>query len=519
MHLSYYFLQFVSSALHEKLKGFVLAECYLQNREEVVFAFCNPTEEFFIKLNLHQEHVWLSFPSEFSKNKKGTYAIFNELKNLKVIGCIQHLNDRSFHIEFENDFSILFKLHGSRSNILLFYQNDCIDILNKNLPHDKEVNLSQVHKNTSQTYAEFVAIEGNFKKLFPAFDKEIVRYLDVNGYQTKSIEEKWMLIQEVLKTLNTKHFYLIKSEEERIELNLFSKGVIIAETTDAIEACNLYERYFGQIFYFEKERKSITAYLLQKIKKSKSYLEIVEVKLNEIKNRIPYNQIADIIMANLYQIDAYAEQVELLNFYTGKTIAVKLKKGITPQKNAEIYYRKSKNQKLEISELEKNIASKKQEVSEYNNLLGLLEQCSDLKSLRKFAKEHHLNEEKAVKTKEQESLFKRFEAEGFEILVGKNARNNDLLTQKYSFKEDLWLHARDVAGSHVLVKYKAGKKFPKTVIEKAAQIAAYYSKRKSDSLCPVIVTTKKFVRKPKGALDGQVIVDREEVVMVKPMLQ
>jgi predicted ribosome quality control (RQC) complex YloA/Tae2 family protein len=67
-----------------------------------------------------------------------------------------------------------------------------------------------------------------------------------------------------------------------------------------------------------------------------------------------------------------------------------------------------------------------------------------------------------------------------------------------------------------LIKYKAGKKFPKNVVEKAAQLAAYYSKRKTDSLCPVIVTPKKFVRKPKGALEGQVMVEREEVLLVKP---
>ena len=115
-----------------------------------------------------------------------------------------------------------------------------------------------------------------------------------------------------------------------------------------------------------------------------------------------------------------------------------------------------------------------------------------------------------------ESLFKKFTINGFDILVGKNAKNNDLLTKSYSHKEDLWLHARDVAGSHVLIKYKSGVKFPKNVIEKAAQLAAYYSKRKSDSLCPVIVTPKKYVRKAKKAKDGEVVVEREEVILVKP---
>jgi predicted ribosome quality control (RQC) complex YloA/Tae2 family protein len=90
------------------------------------------------------------------------------------------------------------------------------------------------------------------------------------------------------------------------------------------------------------------------------------------------------------------------------------------------------------------------------------------------------------------------------------------LTQKYSFKDDLWLHAKDVAGSHVLIKYQSGKNFPKEVIERAAQLAAWNSKRKNENLCPVAFTFKKFVRKRKGDPAGTVVVEREEVILVEP---
>ena len=109
-----------------------------------------------------------------------------------------------------------------------------------------------------------------------------------------------------------------------------------------------------------------------------------------------------------------------------------------------------------------------------------------------------------------------FEDRGFTILVGRNAANNDLLTQKYAHKDDLWLHAKDVAGSHVVIRHRAGFPVPEPVIEHAAQLAAWYSRRQNDSLCPVTVTPKKFVRKPKGARPGQVKVEREEVRLVKP---
>ena len=143
-----------------------------------------------------------------------------------------------------------------------------------------------------------------------------------------------------------------------------------------------------------------------------------------------------------------------------------------------------------------------------------LSQLSDHKELRKYIKDNNLLPQK--KEEKTEDLFKKFIIDGFEVLVGRNAKNNDTLTQKYAYKEDLWLHAKDVAGSHVVVKFQAGKKFPKPVIEKAAQLAAWYSKRKNESLCPVTYTLKKHVRKPKGAIAGSVIVEKESVILVKP---
>jgi predicted ribosome quality control (RQC) complex YloA/Tae2 family protein len=100
--------------------------------------------------------------------------------------------------------------------------------------------------------------------------------------------------------------------------------------------------------------------------------------------------------------------------------------------------------------------------------------------------------------------------------VGRNAENNDKLTLKHAHKEDLWLHAKDVAGSHVVIKHQSGKQFPKEVIHRAAELAAFNSKRRTDSLCPVICTPKKYVRKRKGDPPGTVVVEREKVIMVEP---
>jgi predicted ribosome quality control (RQC) complex YloA/Tae2 family protein len=164
-----------------------------------------------------------------------------------------------------------------------------------------------------------------------------------------------------------------------------------------------------------------------------------------------------------------------------------------------------------------NIEAKEELMQELQGHISKVEAIESLRELRKYIK-NNVSEQNDKQVLTVQDLFKYVNYQGWEILIGKNSRNNDLLTQRYARKEDLWLHARDVSGSHVVIRRQAGKKFPVNVIEKAAGIAAYYSKRKNDTLCPVIVTPKKYVRKTKDLLEGQVIVDKEEVVLIEPSL-
>jgi predicted ribosome quality control (RQC) complex YloA/Tae2 family protein len=240
-------------------------------------------------------------------------------------------------------------------------------------------------------------------------------------------------------------------------------------------------------------------------------------QIQHIETGIKNDQIANIIMANLHAIPERTEVIELFDFYRDKPLKVRLKPDYSPQKNAENYYRKSKNEKIEIQKIMENIEAKEQELAEIDQQIQMIENTETLKEFRKFQRANQLEpSQKSVET--VQDLFKYFKFEGYEILVGRNAKNNDLLTQRYARKDDMWLHARDVAGSHVVIRKQAGKNFPITVIERAAGLAAYFSKRKSDTLCPVIVTPKKFVRKTRDLADGQVIVEKEEVIMIEPQL-
>ena len=164
--------------------------------------------------------------------------------------------------------------------------------------------------------------------------------------------------------------------------------------------------------------------------------------------------------------------------------------------------------------MEKTLAAKKAQAQSLQSLVDRLQEAQDFRALKEFKKEH--KEDLPASKNEVSSPFKVFEVEGFTIWVGKSAKDNDEMLRNFIHKDDLWLHARNVPGSHVVIRRKGMPAVPQQVVERAASLAAFYSKLKTDSRSPVIVTEAKFVRKVKGSAPGSVAVDKEKVILVAP---
>ncbi|GAB4332884.1 MAG: fibronectin-binding protein EfbA [Flammeovirgaceae bacterium] len=509
MHNNYYFIRQLSKALQKKITGMTLEACFSQAKDELMLGFARPKEDFWVKCTLTSQLNMLSFPEEFVRAKQNSADIFKELIDKEVIGIRQFDNERAFSIRFKEDWELVFKLYGNRSNIILCQNGKPLKLFHQRFPEDMELNIHHLDRKLQQNWESF---QTHGLKIFPTFGTEIKTFLKQEGYENLNLREQWELIQLLLQEMDKGEFYVCETSQG-IELLLFAKGDILFQTNDAISASNEFYYRFTKIFFLDREKKAAIKMLTKKEEQSEQYIEKSQAKLLEIEHGVKNEEIANILMANLHQIPARSKQVTLFDFYRNKNINIKLNELLSPQKNAENYYRKAKNQKIEVENLHQNILQKKKDLEAYRWHLMQIEEIDNLKDLRKYLKDNKLQS-----SSEQEVAFpfKRFFYKNFEILIGKNSANNDLLTQKYAYKEDLWLHARDVSGSHVIIKYQSGKDFPKDVIEKAAEMAAYYSQRRTETLCPVIVTPKKFVRKTKDLAVGEVIIDKEEVIMVKP---
>jgi predicted ribosome quality control (RQC) complex YloA/Tae2 family protein len=139
-----------------------------------------------------------------------------------------------------------------------------------------------------------------------------------------------------------------------------------------------------------------------------------------------------------------------------------------------------------------------------------MQEMDDFKSLKTVTKKENSKDDKVQKS----SPYWTFQVEGLEVFVGKNAKSNDELL-RLTKKNDWWFHAKDVAGSHCVVR-NGGVDLTPVQLEKVGALAAHYSKAKSQSVVPVIYTPRKHVRKPKGFPPGKVIVEKESVVLVEP---
>jgi predicted ribosome quality control (RQC) complex YloA/Tae2 family protein len=515
VHQNYYFLRQLTQALRPMLTGMQAVTAFSQNKDELILGFAKAGKELYIRALLTSHFSSLSFPSGFRRARANTVELMQPLQGQTVEDVVQHQNERSFYLKFTGDYILLFKLFGNRSNIILFQQSVPLELLHNKFSGDADLDPLQMNRELSQNYDAFAAANGNVRKIYPTFGDIPAAYLAERHYDQLPLQEQWELVQNMLDILEApQHYYIIRFQG-KLRLSLLPLGDILHSFSDPLEAINAFTRLYLAETGFERQYEQAKQQLERKRHITQTVLEQSEKKLQELRHDRSYSQAADVIMANLTTIPPRAAEVELYDFYTDQQRLYKLKQNETPQKYAERLYRKAKSQHVEVKQLEEKVERKLEEVIVLEDALQALAEVQDYKQLKNFLREYG----PLLTTKQQEQQeipFRLFESESYKILVGKSAKNNDLLTQRHTFKEDIWLHAKDVSGSHVVIKHQAGKTIPGPVLEKAAQLAAYYSKRKNDSLCPVIYTPKKWVRKPKGSAPGAVVVEREKVLLVKP---
>lgn len=245
-------------------------------------------------------------------------------------------------------------------------------------------------------------------------------------------------------------------------------------------------------------------------------------ELKECDDREKFKIYGDLIMSNLYRLEKGMAEAEVENFYEEGCPMVKIPmdKRYTPTQNAQRYYNEYRKLDTAKKHLTKLISEGEAEILYIDSVFDLLSRASteaEVLDLRSELAEQGYVKAPRFKGKPPKALppIRYISHSGFEILVGRNNKQNDKLTLKDADKSDLWLHTKNIHGSHVIIKCGGAVPDDETILY-AARLAAFHSKGRNSTQVPVDYTEVRFVKKPSGAKPGMVIFTNNRTVYVNP---
>lgn len=303
-----------------------------------------------------------------------------------------------------------------------------------------------------------------------------------------------------------------------VNIEQYSTAMLISH---AESANSLLDGFFAASDRTERTRqraRDLLKLLMNSYERVSRKLELQKKELLECSEREVFRVCGDLINANIYRLEKGMTKCVLEDFYSGEPREIALDARLTPAQNAQKYY--TEYRKLDTAEkmLTELIEKGGQELIYIDSVFDCVsrtENEAELSEIRRELREQgYLRGGKAEEKVKKTEPLKYVSTSGYEILVGKNNRQNDTLTLKTARAADIWLHTKDIAGSHVIIRTAdKGEPDEETILE-AARLAAYHSKARSSSQVPVDYTAVKFVKKPAGAKPGMVIFTNNRTVYV-----
>lgn len=276
----------------------------------------------------------------------------------------------------------------------------------------------------------------------------------------------------------------------------------------------------------DEERAQTLTAIRRAAASRKQLLKSIIKTIEESRRADRYKQIGEIILGSLHLFEKGARSVSLPNFFDPdmNEIEIALDEKLEPQANAERYFKRYRKARDAASTAESRRSQVEAELTELQSALEDAESAKtvdSLRSLRSMLTSSGMLRQEVVREKQEAEFgghrIRRVYADNYEILYGESSTANDYLTQRVARPNDVWLHARQITGSHVVVRM-AGKKegAPRPVLMQAAKLAAKNCDARHSSLVPVDYTLRKFVNKPRGSAPGFVTYRNEKTIDINP---
>ncbi|EPV74215.1 NFACT family protein [Streptococcus agalactiae] len=453
-----------------------------------------------------------------------------------VIETIQQIeNDRILEIVVSNKNEIgdhikatlVVEIMGKHSNIILIDKNE-----HKIIESIKHVGFSQNSYRTILPGSTYIA-PPKTKAInpFDISDQTLFELLQTNDLSPKNLQQ---LFQGLGRDTALELSHCLKDNKLNDFRQFFSREYypsLTEKSFSAVQFSSSHETFqsLGQLldyYYQEKAEKdriaqqaSVLIHRVQsELEKNIKKLAKQQDELLATENAEEFRQKGELLTTYLSIVPNNQDIVVLDNYYTNQTIEISLDRALTPNQNAQRYFKKYQKLKEAVKHLKGIISDTKNTITYLESVETSLNHASmeDINDIRE-----ELVETGFIKRRAHDKQHKRKKPEQYLasdgktiIMVGRNNLQNDELTFKMARKGELWFHAKDIPGSHVLIRDNLN---PSDEVKTdAAELAAYYSKARLSNLVQVDMIEAKKLNKPSGTKPGFVTYTGQKTLRVTP---
>lgn len=564
----------IISQLKSNILGGRIDKIYQPEGDEIILGIRSFGNSFKLLITANPSHPRIHF-TENNKSNPLNPPLFcmvlrKHLQSGKIIDITQPQFERIIviHIESLNemgDYStkrLILEVMGRHSNLILIDRDDTILECIKHITHDKssvrEVLPGKKYAFPPGTKLDTLQLnQDNFNEALAKNQSNKIQntiYFSYNGISPiiageicyRANVEPTKIVSELKENEITRVYNSFYNLINTIKSENFSPCLILDDNNKAIEFAPIELKQFGNMkikgydsisqlieyYYYSKDfhyrikqkTQDLTRIISQNLERCIKKKEIQQKTFKEIENREYLKLCGELITANIYAIKKGMTTVKLPNFYSEgyEETEIALDGDLTPAENAQSYFKKYNKAKRTFNALLEQQETNQLELEYLEGVLTSVNNCitqQDIKEIRQELAEQgyikKLNSPKNMKVKRKSSPLHFLSSDGFHIYVGKNNVQNDELTLKLARSNDMWLHTKNIPGSHVII-VSQGEEIPNSTINEAAQLAAYYSKSRQSSMVPVDFTLKKNVKKPNGAKPGMVIYETNKTAYITP---
>lgn len=562
----------IKAEIEDKILGGRIDKVYQPEKDEIILGIRSMGQAYKLLLTSNAStpkfHFTQTNPSNPMTPPLFCMVMRKHLQSGKIIKIEQPDFDRILNIYVESlnelgDYSVkklVLEIMGRHSNIILTDENNTILDCIKHIGHDtssvREVlpgreytlppsqgkintlelddnNFKEVLGNNPSFEIQSV-IYKNYTGISPIAASEICYRANVNGstpVEALTDIQKEVIFNEFAKLvedIKANRFYPESITNEKgktidfspIEMSQFN-GFEIKKYTSISELIESFYANRDFTYRIGQKTQDLRKLITQNIERCIRKKDIQMQTLRSIKNRDELRLKGELLTANIYSIKKGMTTVELPNYYSEnqELVAIELDSNKTPSENAQKYYKAYNKAKRTFEALKDQIKSNDEELAYLESVLTSVNNCTDEQDVKEIRRE--LREEGYVKkVKNQKDKSKKHSVplhfisqDGFDIYVGKNNIQNDELTLKFARPRDIWMHTKNIPGSHVIIVAN-GQTIPDTTLNEGAMLSAFYSKAKNSSKVPVDYTEKKNVKKPNGSKPGFVIYETNKTAYI-----